>query len=74
VRVPQPPGQTSNAGYPAGAANRGRLFFGYFLLATQKKVTGKTTSHLTDEKTSQPTKPPENGGKVAGYNPANDAR
>jgi hypothetical protein len=26
-----------------------------------------TTSHLTDETTSQPTKPPKNGGKVAGY-------
>jgi len=26
-------------GNPAGAANRGRLFFGYFLLARQKKVT-----------------------------------
>ncbi|GEM_PF-1860691 len=24
-----------------GAANRGRLFFGYFLLATQKKVTSR---------------------------------
>jgi hypothetical protein len=29
-----------------------------------------TTSHLTDETTSQSTKPPKNGGKVAGYNPA----
>jgi len=28
----------SNAGNPAGAANRGRLFFGYFILAKQKKV------------------------------------
>ena len=27
ARVPQPPGQSSNAGNPAGAANRGRLFF-----------------------------------------------
>jgi len=25
----------------AGAANRGRLFLGYFLLATQKKVTSR---------------------------------
>jgi hypothetical protein len=33
------PDQSSNAGYPAGAANRGRLFFGYFILAKQKKVT-----------------------------------
>ena len=32
-----------------------------------------TTSHLTDETTSQSTKPPKNGGKVAGYNPAKDA-
>src|SRR5450759_2600090 len=39
VRVPQPPDQSSNAGNPAGAANRGRLFFGYFILAKQKKVT-----------------------------------
>jgi len=40
-------------------------------------VTGEaadmTTSHLTDETTSQSTKPPKNGGKVAGYNPAKDA-
>jgi hypothetical protein len=27
-------------------------------------------SHLTDETTSQSTKPSKNGGKVAGYNPA----
>ena len=39
ARVPQPPDQSSNAGYPAGAGNRGRLFLGYFILATQKKVT-----------------------------------
>jgi hypothetical protein len=48
-----------------------------------------TTSHLTNsakdaeqvigysqstiETTSQPTKPPKNGGKVAGYNSAKDA-
>src|SRR5450759_5141543 len=72
VRVPQPPDQSSNAGHPAGAANRGRLLLVTFLGKT-RKVTDGTTSHLTDEKTSQPTKPPENGGKVAGYNPANDA-
>ncbi|MBU1775783.1 MAG: hypothetical protein KJ899_03970, partial [Gammaproteobacteria bacterium] len=30
--------QSSNAGNPEGAAHRGRLFFGYFLLAKQKKV------------------------------------
>ena len=30
-------------------------------------------SHSTDETTSQSTKPPKNGGKVAGYNPAKDA-
>jgi len=40
VRVPQPPDQSSNAGNRAAAANRGGLFLGYFLLATQKKVTG----------------------------------
>ncbi|MGA7751161.1 MAG: hypothetical protein WCA63_13580 [Gallionella sp.] len=38
ARVPQPPDQSSNAGNRAAAANRGRLFFGYFLLAKQKKV------------------------------------
>jgi len=32
------PDQSSNAGYRAAAANRGRLFFGYFILAKQKKV------------------------------------
>ena len=32
-----------------------------------------TTSHLTDESTNQSTKPPNNGGQVAGYNPAKDA-
>jgi hypothetical protein len=37
ARVPQPPDQPSNAGYPAGAANRGGIFFGSFLLAAQKK-------------------------------------
>src|SRR5450759_3440004 len=36
------------------------------------KTTDGTTSHLTEETTSQSTKPPKNGGKVAGYNPAND--
>ena len=39
MRVPQPPDHSSNAGYPAGAGNRGRFFFGYFILAKQKKVT-----------------------------------
>jgi len=39
ARVPQPPDQSSNAGYRAAAANRGRLLFGYFFLATQEKVT-----------------------------------
>src|SRR4030067_3443766 len=38
VRVAQPPDQSSSAGPPAGAVNRGRLFFGYFILAKQKKV------------------------------------
>jgi len=38
ARVPQPPGQSSNAGNPKGAAQWGRLFFGNFLLAKQKKV------------------------------------
>jgi hypothetical protein len=38
VRVPQPPDQSSNAGHRAAAANRGRLFFRYFILAKQKKV------------------------------------
>jgi len=39
VRVPQPPDQSSNAGNPEGMTDWGRLFFGYFLLAKQKKVT-----------------------------------
>ena len=39
ARVPQPPGRTSSAGQPAkpAAQRGGRLFFGFFLLATQKK-------------------------------------
>jgi len=36
ARVPQPPEHTSNRGHPEGAANRGRLLFSYFLLATQE--------------------------------------
>ncbi len=32
------PGGASSAGHPAGARPRARLFFGYFLLAKQKKV------------------------------------
>ena len=64
VRVPQPPDQSSNAGYPEGAANRGRLFFGYFILAKQKKVTScRSTTGEVDfvfdvglrEKTANPT-------------------
>src|SRR5450759_2603965 len=47
VRVPQPPDQTSNAGHPAGAANRGRLLLVTFLGKT-RKVTDRTTSHLTN--------------------------
>ena len=39
-RVAQPRLLAADRGNPAGAANRGRLFLGYFLLATQKKVTG----------------------------------
>src|SRR5450759_1652052 len=38
-RVAQPRLLAADRGYPAGAANRGRLFFGYFILAKQKKVT-----------------------------------
>src|SRR5271170_6476396 len=38
-RVPQPPVRSSTAGKPEGPAHLGRLFFGYFLLAKQKKVT-----------------------------------
>ncbi len=37
ARVPQPPDQSSNAGNPAGAVNRGRLFFGYFLFGEAKE-------------------------------------
>jgi hypothetical protein len=36
VRVPQPPDQSSNARYPAGAANRGRFFWVTFLGKTRK--------------------------------------
>ena len=39
VRVAQPRSFVADRGYPAAAANRGRLFFGYLLLAKQKKVT-----------------------------------
>ena len=38
-RVAQPRLLAADRGYPAGAVNRGRLFFGYLLLAKQKKVT-----------------------------------
>jgi hypothetical protein len=38
ARIPQPPDQSSNAGHREAAANRGRLLFGYFILAKQKKV------------------------------------
>jgi hypothetical protein len=38
-RVAQPRLLATDRGYPAGAANRGRLLFGYFFLATQEKVT-----------------------------------
>jgi hypothetical protein len=37
ARVPQPPDQSSNAGNRAAAANRGRLFFGYFLFGEAKE-------------------------------------
>jgi len=37
-RVPQAPRQSSSARHPVGARSLGRLFFGYFLLAKQKKV------------------------------------
>ena len=38
-RVAQPRLLVADRGNPAGAGNRGRLFFGYFILAKQKKVT-----------------------------------
>ncbi len=44
MRVPQPPDQSSNAGYAEGAVNRGRLLFGYFLLAKQEKVTSSRST------------------------------
>jgi len=37
ARVPQPPDQSSNAGHPEGAANRGRLLFGYFFFGEARK-------------------------------------
>ena len=36
-RVPQPRSLGIFLGYPAGAANRGRLFFGYFLFGEAKE-------------------------------------
>ena len=39
VRVAQPRTFASDRGNREAAANRGRLFFGYFILAKQKKVT-----------------------------------
>jgi len=41
VRVPQPPGQSSNAGNLEEVADLGSLFLGYFLLAKQNKVTSR---------------------------------
>ena len=38
-RVAQPRLLAAERGNPAGAVNQGRLFFGYFILAKQKKVT-----------------------------------
>jgi len=58
VRVPQPPEQSSNAGYRAAAANRGRLLLVTFL-GKKSKVTDKTTSHLTN--------PAKDAGQVIGY-------
>jgi len=36
-RVAQPRLLVADRGYPAGAANRGRLFFGYFLFGEAKE-------------------------------------
>ena len=38
-RVPQPPGSSSNTGDAQARLTRGRLLFGYFILAAQDKVT-----------------------------------
>jgi hypothetical protein len=47
------------------------------VIVMESKMNDKTTdsaaSHLLGETTSQSTKPPKNGGKVAGYKPAKDA-
>src|ERR1019366_631594 len=40
-RVAQPRLLAADRGNPTGAANRGRLFFSYFILAKQKKVTSR---------------------------------
>jgi len=73
MRVAQPPDLPSNTGNPVGVADWGRLFLGYFLLATQKKVTDRTT----DETTSHSAMSPKNSDQAAGYsqltNPANDS-
>jgi hypothetical protein len=44
ARVAQPPSLVRNGGNPKGAARQGRLFFGNFLLATQKKVTSRRSA------------------------------
>ena len=46
ARVAQPPLKVSSGGHPAagGASTRGRLFFGYFILATQKKAARRSTA------------------------------
>ena len=43
------PGGASSARYPAGARPLARLFFGYFLLAKQKKVARPTGRNLTQK-------------------------
>src|SRR5450755_3015470 len=61
-RVAQPRLLAADRGYPAGAANRGRLFFGYFILAKQKKVTScrATPDNLIRPTSSSTSAPPPN--------------
>ena len=50
----QPPGSTSSARYPAaGRRPRGRLFFGYFLLAKQKKVRPRRSAENSPQRRNQ---------------------
>ena len=79
MRVPQPRLLVGDRGHPAGAGNRGRLLFGYFILAKQEKVTSCRATpggvdlfavihgSIPDETTSHSTKLANDASQVAGY-------